>query len=188
MSRVRCETWDSTARLTIARPAARPALSPQLLPIPHPRGHLRRQPESQLMRQHANLPAMVRFVSQHVAQHLHPNRPGPRPPVSVKLLHAPLAAERFPQHLRAASRTLRQSRPNLLRRTLRSIELSRNLQMRSREPDPLRAHVMHMRKDPRNAAPLARRLGSPRNRIKLFNKHLIHALIRGKDPHRSSPE
>ena len=140
------------------------------------------------MRQHANLPAMVRFVSQHVAQHLHANRPGPRPPISVKLLNAPLAAERFTQHLRAASPALRQSRPRLLRRALRALKLSWNLQMRSRKPDPLRPDIVHMRKDRRNAAPLARRLGPPRSRIKLFNKNLIHPLIRGKDLHRGSPE
>ena len=55
------------------------------------------------MRQHTHLPAMVGFVSKHVAQHLHANRPGPSPAVSAKLLDAPPTTERFREHLHAAS-------------------------------------------------------------------------------------
>jgi hypothetical protein len=90
---------------SLGREAGRPALAfarcfcsyrllltqllPKLLPIPHPIPDLLRQRESQLMREHAHLPAMVGFVSKHVAQHLHPNRPGQTPGIPAKFLDAP---------------------------------------------------------------------------------------------------
>jgi len=77
------------------------------------------------MREHTHLPAMVCFVSNHVAQHFHANRPGPSPAVSVKLLDpAVTTAERFSQLLPAASGALRQSRTGLPRRATRAVELS----------------------------------------------------------------
>src|SRR5271165_1156495 len=135
------------------------------------------------MRQHTYLPAMVGFVSKHVAQHFRANRPRPGPAVSAKLLDAaPTTAERFLQHLRAASGALGQSRTGLLRRTVRAVELWRNLQVRRRKPDPLAADIVHVREDRRNAADLAGRLGSPGGGVKMFDKHLVQALIGGKDP------
>src|SRR5208283_304276 len=95
-----------------ARP---PALFPQLFPVPDPGRHLDRQRESELMREHAHLPAMMGFVSKHVAQHFQANRPRPSPAVSEKLLDAPpRTAERFSEHLRAANGALGQSRTGLL--------------------------------------------------------------------------
>ena len=67
---------------------------------------------------------------------------------------------------------------------MRAVELPWNLQVRSRQPHPFRAHIVHMRKDRRNGADLARRLRSPRSRIKLLQKHLVHALIAA----RSAPQ
>jgi hypothetical protein len=58
------------------------------------------------MGEHARLSAMVGFVSQHVAQHFGASRPRFAPAVSVKLLDAATAAERFRQHLGAASGAL----------------------------------------------------------------------------------
>ncbi len=133
------------------------------------------------MRQHTHLPAMVGFVGKHVAQHLRANRPRPSPTVSVKLLHTASTTESFGEHLRAASGALGQSRTGLLRRAVRAVELSWNLQVRSRKPDPFAPDVMHVREDGRNAASLARRFGSPGGRVKTFDKHLVHAVIRGKD-------
>ena len=76
------------------------------------------------MSEHAHLPAMVGFVREHVAQHFRAHWPRPSPAVSVKLFDAPLAsAERFRQHLRAASGALSQSRASLLRRATRTVEL-----------------------------------------------------------------
>src|SRR6202453_4441473 len=117
----------------VAGDAGRPALFPQFFPIPDPGHHTVRQPESELMREHAHLPAMVGFVRNHVAQHFHANRPRPSPAVSAKLLDAaPATTERLSKHLLAASGALRQSRAGLPRRAVRAIELSRNFQVRSR--------------------------------------------------------
>src|SRR6266436_892006 len=84
-----------TDSLRIVSRAARPAaLFPQFFPIPDPVRHLIRQRESELMRQHTHLPAMVGFVRKHVAQHFQANRPRPSPAVSAKRLNAaPTTAE-----------------------------------------------------------------------------------------------
>ena len=135
------------------------------------------------MREHRHLPAMVGFVSKHVAQHFHAHGPRPGPAVSQKLCYAaPATAERFRQHLRAARGALGQSRTGLLWRAVRAIKLSRNFQMRSGKPDPLAADIMHVREDRGDGpgAGLARRFGRPGGRVKMFDKHLVHALIGGK--------
>ena len=136
------------------------------------------------MRQHAHLAAMVGFVSKHVAQHFRAGRPRPGPAVSAKLLDAaPTAAERFSEHLPAASGALGQSRTGLRRRTVRAVELRWNLQVRSCKSDPLRADIVHVSEDCRNGADFvfARRFGSPGGRVKMFDKNLVHAIIGGKD-------
>src|ERR1017187_1198686 len=162
--------------------ARRPALFPQLFPIPDPVRHLVRQRESDLMCEHTHLPAMVSFVRKHVAQHFQANRPRPSPAVSAKHLDAaPTTAERFREHLRAASGALGQSRTGLLRRAVRAVELWWNLQVRSCKPDPLGADIVHVREDRRNGAGLAGRFGSPGGRVKMFDKNLVHAIIGGKD-------
>src|SRR5438309_6782227 len=146
------ETTDSLR--IVAGAARRPALFPQLFPIPDPGRHLGRQRESELMREHTHLPAMVGFVRKHVAQHFQANRPWPSPAVSAKLLDALVftTAERFREHLRAASGALGQSRTGLLWRAARAVELCWNLQMRSCKPDPLAADIVHVREDRCNSA------------------------------------
>jgi hypothetical protein len=125
---------------------------------------------------------MVGFVRKHVAEHFHANRPRPSPAVSAKLLDATTrTAERFSEHLRAASGALGQSRTGLLRRAVRAVELWWNLQVRSCKPDPLAADIVHVRDDRRNSAGLAGRFGSPGGRIKMFDKNLVQAIIGGKD-------
>ena len=122
------------------------------------------------MREHTHLSAMVGFVGKHVAQHFHANRPRPSPAVSQKLLDTAFVlttAERFSEHLRAASGALGQSRTGLLRRAVRAVELWWNLQVRSCKPDPLGADIVHMREDRRNGAGLAGRFGSPGGRVKI---------------------
>src|SRR3989442_6181338 len=179
------ETTDSLRIVTGA--ARRPALFPQLFPIPDPVRHLVRQRGSELMREHTHLPAMVGFVRKHVAQHFQANRPRRSPAVSAKLLDAdPTTAERFSEHLRAASAALGQSRTGLLLRAVRAVELWWNLQMRSCKPDPLAADIVHVGEDRGNGAGLAgrfgcRRFGFPGGRVKMFDKHLVHAPIGGKD-------
>jgi len=152
------------------------------------------------MREHTNLPPMVGFVSQHVAQHFHANRPRPSPAVSQKLLDAAFVlttTERFRQHLRAACGALGQSRASLLRCAVHAVELPWNLQMRSRKPHPLAADIVHVREDRRNAAGcifsgragrFSCRFCSPGGRVKMFDKNLVHALIGGKYPHCRSAE
>jgi hypothetical protein len=121
-------------------------------------------------------------VRKHVAQHFHANRPRFRPAVSEELLDAaPTTAERFSEHLAAASGALGQSRAGLLRRTVRAVELLWNLQVRSGEPDPLGADIVHVRENRRNGAGLAGRLGSPGGRVKMFDKYLVYAIIGGKN-------
>src|SRR6266581_4722228 len=174
------ETTDSLR--IVAGAARRPALFPQLFPIPEPGRHLVRQRESELMREHTHLPAMVGFVRKHVAQHFQANRPRPSPAVSAKLLDAaPTTAERFSEHLRAASGALGQSRAGLLRRAVRAVELSWNLQVRSCKPDPLGADIVHVREDRRNRADFAGRFSSPSGRVKMFDKNLVDAIVGGKD-------
>jgi hypothetical protein len=191
----------------VAGAARRPALFPQLFPIPNPDRHLNRQRESELMREHTHLPAMVSFVRKHVAQHFQANRPRRSPAVPQKLLDAAFVlttalttAERFREHLRAASGALGQSRTGLLRRAVRAVELGWNLQMRSCKPDPLAADIVHVGEDRRNGADFVsaevfagvfarrfgcrfccRRFGTPGGRVKMFDKHLVHAIVGEKD-------
>src|SRR5271166_4805044 len=173
----------------VAGAARQPALFPQLFPIPDPGRHLFRQRESELMREHAHLPAMVGFVRKHVAQHFGANRPRPSPAVSVKRLDpAATTGERFSEHLRAASGAFGQSRTGLLRRAVRAVELWWDLQVRSCQPDPLAADIVHVREDRRNGADLAGRFGSPGGRVKMFDKNLVHAVIGCKDLDRVSAE
>ena len=140
------------------------------------------------MREHTHLPAMMGFVSKHVAQHLHANRPRPAPAVSAKLLDAPTTAERLSKHLRAASRALGQCRTSLLRCAMRAVELGWNLQVRSGKPHPLAANVMHVSEDRRNSADVAGRFGLPCGRVKTFDKSLVHAIVGGKYPDRRPAE
>jgi hypothetical protein len=139
------------------------------------------------MREQTHLPAMVGFVRKHVTQHFRANRPRLSPAVSAKRLDpTSTIAKRFNQHLRAAGGAFGQSRTGLPRRTVRAVELGWNLQMRSCKPDPLAAHIVHVRKNRRNSARRriagrAGRFGSPRDSVKMFDKDLIHAIIDAKD-------
>jgi len=62
------------------------------------------------------------------------------------------------------------------------------LQVRSGKPDPLAADIVHVREDRSNRAGLAGRFGSPGGRVKMFDKHLVHALIDGKNLNRGSAQ
>jgi len=136
------------------------------------------------MREHANLPAMMSLVRNHVTPHFRPNRPRSGPAVSVKVPDAAIRiAERFGQHLFTTSGTLRESGACLLQCALRTIELYWNLEMRSGQPHPLATDVVHVGEDSRDVAYVARRFGSPRARIKVFDQGLIHAIVNGKNPH-----
>jgi hypothetical protein len=98
----------------------------------------------------------------------------------MKFLSA-AAAERFCEHFRAASGAPGQSGTGLPRRAARAMELQRNFQVRSGKPDPFAANVMHMCEHCGNGASFGGWPGSPRGRIKVLNKGLVHAIIGGKD-------
>jgi hypothetical protein len=170
----------------VARSRRRPTLPPQLFPVPDPVRHRMRKRKAELMCEHTHLPAMVGFVSKHVAEHLQANRPGRSPSVSMKLLDAAsTATERFSEHLLAASGALGQSLTSLLRRAMGAVELKWNLEVGSREPDPLAADVVHVGEDRRNGSDLAGffgwrfswQFGCPGGRVKMFDKNLIHTII-----------
>ena len=172
----------------VAGPARRSAFFPKPFPIPHSGHDFVRQPKSELMREHADLPAMVSFVSQHVAQHFRANWPSLGPAVSAKLPDAAPAAERFREHLRATGGAVGQSGTDLLRPAVAAVQLPRNLQVRSRKPDPLAADIVHVGKDRGNAARVAGRFGSPDSRVEMFDNNLVDAIIGGKDLHCGSAD
>jgi hypothetical protein len=66
------------------------------------------------------------------------------------------------------------------------MQLSWNLQVRSGQPDPLGAHVVHVRKNRRNTAQLTRSFGVPRMGIKIFDQHLIHVIVHSENPRRGA--
>lgn len=129
------------------------------------------------MREHAYLAAMVGFVRKHIAQHFDADRPGPAPAISAKLFDATAAAERFRKHLSAASGAFGQCRAGLPRSTVRAVELARNLEVRSCQPDPLGTDVVHVGKNRRDGADFAGGFGVPYGRIKMFDQNLVHALV-----------
>jgi hypothetical protein len=132
------------------------------------------------MREHTHLPAMVGFMRKHVTQHFRTNRPRPSPAVPSEPLDAATTAERFSKQLRAASGTFLQSGAGLLRRAARAVQLRWNFQVRSGKPDPLAADIVHVRKDRGNGAGPAGWCGPPGERIKMFDKELVHAIVGGK--------
>src|SRR5258707_6025110 len=134
------------------------------------------------MRKHTYLPAMVRFVRKHVAQHFRASLPGRSPAVPTKLVDAATTAQRFRKHLSAASGALGQARAGLLPRAVRALEQSWNFQVRSCKPDPLRADIVHVREDRRNGAGLAGRLRFPSDTVKMFDNNLVHAIVGRKKP------
>src|ERR1700756_2761397 len=53
--------------------------------------------------------------------------------------------------------------------------------MRSSEPDPLGADVVHVREDRCDGADVTGRPGFPEGRIKILAENLIHAIVGGED-------
>ena len=134
------------------------------------------------MCEHTNLSAMVGFMSDHVAQHFHADRPRLGPSVSNELLNAGVDAERLRKHLRATSGTLGKCRTGLLRRAVCAVELCRNFHVGSGQPDPLGAHIVHVGKDRRDGTDITRRFGTPCVRFEMFDKDLIQAVVGSKHP------
>src|SRR6266568_5817077 len=93
----------------VAGAARRPALFPQLFPIPDPVRHLVRQRESELMREHTHLPAMVGFVRKQCSTAFR------RQPAKAEPSRLCETSRRGPHHRRAlqraSPRSERRSRP-----------------------------------------------------------------------------
>ena len=154
----------------------------ELFPVPEAGGDRDGQREPELMGEHADLPAMMGFVSEHVTEHLRADGPRTGPAVSAKSLDAAAGTgEGFGEHLRAASGALGQSRAGLARRAVRAMELPRDLEVRSGEPDPLAANIVHMGEDRGDGADLAGRSSGPGGRLEVFDENLVHALVGGED-------
>jgi hypothetical protein len=81
-----------------------------------------------------------------------------------------------------------------------AVELGRNLKVRSGKPDPLAANIVHVGEDRCDGADLAGRFGwrlgcqygwrfrFPDDRVKVFDKKLVDAIIGSKDLDRSWAE
>lgn len=95
----------------LSRPRPKPRLLPQSVPPPSQAPNVTRQPVPQLVRQHQNLPAMMRLVGEHVREHRPSGRPNPSPTPARELCYAALGAAR--QSIRKHSQALR---PTLLMR------------------------------------------------------------------------
>src|SRR5438309_5007396 len=134
--------------------SAESALLPEFLPAPDPVVGFVRQPEPQLMSQHANLTAVVRFVHDHIREHSRARGPRREPAVALKVLDSALGRESFSQHLRAKRSTLRESVFRLLLRAAGAIQPWRGLQVRRRQAKPLAANVVDVGEDGGDGAPL----------------------------------
>jgi len=133
------------------------------------------------MPKHAHLPTMVRFVGNHVAKHLRPGRPRSSPCVSHELIGASFAAQRFCEHFRTASGALSQPCLGAPRCAVVAIQLWGSLHVRSCQPDPFAADVMHVREDCRDGANVARGSGSPCVNGKMLDKTLVDVIVGGED-------
>ncbi|AXC11016.1 hypothetical protein ACPOL_1670 [Acidisarcina polymorpha] len=98
----------------------------------------------------------------------------------MELLDPTAAVKHFSKHLSATSCNLRQALTSSLRGAMRPVELQWDFQVGSREPDPLAAHIVHVREDCGDGAHIAGRSSSPGSRVKVLDNTLIHPLIRGE--------
>jgi hypothetical protein len=133
------------------------------------------------MREQADLPAMVRVMGNHVGEHSWARTPGPCPAIAKKNVNPAFRARLgFEKHLAAARGAVSQRSSGLLLRASASVQESRYFQVRSRQPQPLTADIVHMRKDPGNRAYApARGLRPPRPRVEVLQDELVHEIIHG---------
>ena len=118
---------------------------PQFFPDPHSIGGLDRQPETQLVREHAYLTAVMGVMQDHVDNHGGAPGPRPGPTVSEELLDATLwAAQGFRDHFRTAQGTFPERRACLLLRAAQAIEVLRQADVGGGESQPLASDVVHM--------------------------------------------
>jgi hypothetical protein len=137
---------------------------------------------SKLMRQHQNLPAMMRLMRKHISKHGSTSRPNLCPTPARKFRNPPIRIRRksIRQHPQTLPSAFPMSSRSLLHRAPVRIKRRRTLQMRRRIPKPNKPAVVQMREDRRNTPPVAfftRRLCPPSPRIKAREDHLVHPII-----------
>jgi len=157
---------------------------PQFIPEPDTVSGFVRQAIAKLVREHQDLPAMMRFVGEHVRKHCRAGGPGPRPTAAREFRDAPLriAGQSIRQHSQALRCTLLVRRGGLLQRAAVRIERRGTLQMRRRVFDPREAVVVQMRKDRADRAAIpsfAGRLRPPRAPIEMREHKLVHRVVHG---------
>jgi hypothetical protein len=162
---------------------------PELFPVPKVGGDLGWQRVAELVREHADLPAMVGFVGEHVAKHLRSGGPGFGPGVAEKLRDGARAGdEGFGEHLGAARGALGQGGSGLLKCRMGAVQLWRRPQVRRGKPDPLGPYVVHVGKDGGDGADTGGwfrwRLGFPDGGVEVFDEDLVHAFVGGEDAER----
>jgi hypothetical protein len=163
------------------RPRTQPSLLPKLLPMPHTR-RIVQHTIAKLMRQHQNLPAMMRLMRKHISKHRPSRRPGLRPTPPRKFRNPPFRIRRksIRQHPQTLPSALPMRSRSLLHRAPVRIKRPRALQMRRRILQPNKPAIMQMCEDRRNRPPIAfltRRLSPPSPRIKARKDHLVHPII-----------
>jgi len=171
---------NSVAPTPLPRPPPKPMLLPQPIPLPNPR--IQRQPIPQLMRQHQNLPPMMRLMRKHISKHRPSRRPRPRPTATPEFRHAPLLSARqgIRKHPYTLHRALPVRRSGLSNGASRRIQRRRTPQMRRRTLEPNQPAVMQMRKDRSNRPPAesaSRQFRPPSPRIKMRQQPLIHRIV-----------
>lgn len=136
---------------------------------------------AELMREHADLAAMMGFVRDHVQDHGGTRGPGTRPAVAQELFDLWIGAEGFRKHLGAALGALGEGGPGLALRAASAIEFSGKPEMRSRKAQPFATDVVDMGKDGGDGAGTAGgRLGAPDAGIQVTEQELVDGLADGE--------
>src|SRR5690348_17352493 len=96
------------------------------------------------MGEHADLPAMMGVVQDHVGKHGWPRTPGSGPTVAAKLLHSTRGMQRLREHLAAEPGAFFERSACLLLSTAAAIELRRQLETGRGKPQPFPPDVVHV--------------------------------------------
>src|SRR5580658_2380349 len=153
------------------RPSGEACLLPKLLPVPYA-GSCMKHAIAELVREHQNLPAMMRLVREHVSKHRCAGRPSLRPTPAREFRHATIrrGRKRVAQHAQTLHPTFFVRGRSLFDRAAIRIKRRRTLQMRRRILQPGKTNVVQMDEDRRNrpaAASFAWQLRTPSTRVQL---------------------